>query len=285
MFNTSGQATEIPVVAYQLADHLDAALAAAEDLTASGREWVPATADGGATLAGQIAAERQVIERVRTFEALLIGRVLKARKRASVLAKSVGDLASITQLFVSATALLVDAIEELGDSTQADFDSADGYIPYLRNRGVIPVDSYALPEERRISLGNADFLVAGRLQLAPLTEMIVAFLDALEAHYDLYPDETIKTGHHKKESGELADILTTIRAQAAQDVARGNTPDQNTSTSRSASRSDAVSEADRPVPAHMQDDKVDGSAATSQASARKPSTLRQRLLYAQLPAE
>ena len=125
-FGTSGpQGGDIPPVAYQLADHLDAALAAAEDLAAAGRTWVPATAPEGYELAAQMAAERQVIERVRTFEAVLIGRVLKARKRAQLLAHEAGDFAVMTRLFIGGTAPLVDVVEELGDSTRADFETGD----------------------------------------------------------------------------------------------------------------------------------------------------------------
>ncbi|MCB1513254.1 MAG: hypothetical protein KDJ18_00275 [Hyphomicrobiaceae bacterium] len=190
-FGTSGpQGGDIPPVAYQLADHLDAALAAAEDLAAAGRTWVPATAPEGYELAAQMAAERQVIERVRTFEAVLIGRVLKARKRAQLLAHEAGDFAVMTRLFIGGTAPLVDVVEELGDSTRADFETGECRVAYLRQRGVITADAADLPEGRAIVLGGDGFLIAGRIALAPLVEMIVAFLDALEAHYDLWPNET-----------------------------------------------------------------------------------------------
>lgn len=189
-FGTSGpDSGDIPPVAYQLADHLDAALAAAEDLADAGRGWQPATAEGGYLLAAQMAAERQVIERVRTFEAMLIGRVLKARKRAQALAQVAGDFAGMTRLFVGGTAPLTDAVAEFGDSTLADFDTGECRIAYLRQRGVIAADAADLPDGRQIELGSEGFLVAGRVALGPLTEMIIAFLDALEAHYDLWPDD------------------------------------------------------------------------------------------------
>lgn len=286
MFDTSEPTSEIPVVAYQLADHLDAALAAAEDLTAAGREWVPATANGGTELAAQMAAERQVIERVRAFEAMLIGRILKARKRASVLARSAGSLAGMTQLFVGGTAVLVDAIEELGDSTWADFDSADGHISYLRNRGAIPADAWALPEDRSILLGDANFMVAGRLQLAPLMEMVVAFLDALEAHYDLYPDEAEASAGPGTKSSELADILTTIRAQAAQNAASESTSDQNSSVAPAPLCGDVDGENGKRDTQHVTCADAPGRTnALPPAASSAPRTLRERLLSAQLPAE
>lgn len=180
---------DIPPEAYQLADHLDAALAAAEDLADAGRQWAPASAVASYEVAAQMAAERQVIERVRMFETVLIGRVLKARKRARVLARTAGDLAGMTRLFVGGTTPLLDAVEELGDSTRADFETGDCHIAYLRQRGVIAEEDADLPDDRAITLGGDQFLVAGRIALAPLTAMIIAFLDALDMHYDLYPDE------------------------------------------------------------------------------------------------
>lgn len=190
LFQHSGPGDgDIPPEAYQLADHLDAALAAAEDLTEAGRAWVPATATTGFELAAQMAAERQVIERVRMFETVLIGRVLKARARAQVLARTECDFAGMTRLFVGGTAALLDAVDELGDSTRADFETGDCHIAYLRQRGVIANDAPDLPENRTIVLGDDQFLVAARIALAPLTQMIIAFLDALDLHYDLYPDD------------------------------------------------------------------------------------------------
>lgn len=187
--NSGPQDGKIPPEAYQLADHLDAALAAAEDLADAGRQWVPATSSAGFELAAQMAAERQVIERVCMFETMLIGRVLKARNRAQMLAHTAGDFTGMTRLFVAGTAALLDAVEELGDSTRADFETGNCIMAYLRQRGVIAEDAADLPENRSITLGGDTFLVAGRIALAPLSEVIIAFLDALDMHYHLYPDE------------------------------------------------------------------------------------------------
>lgn len=237
-FNHSGPHDgDIPPEAYQLADHLDAALAAAEDLAGAGRQWVPATASASYELAAQRAAERQVIEAVRTFETVLIGRVLKARKRAQVLARTAGDFAGITRLFVGGTAPLLDAVEELGDSMRADFETGACPIAYLRRRGVIADDAADLPEDRTIALGEDGFLVAGRIALAPLREMIITFLDALDLHYNLYPDEpdgsdpfswsenTATAGsdktliHECAQSDEAADTMT-FMSSAAREAAK-----------------------------------------------------------------
>ena len=178
----------IPAVAYLLADHLDAALAAAEDLEAAARSWPTAHTEAAAELLVLRASERRVVERMRAFEAVLITRVLKARERARELARTEAEFARMAELFVAATSSLVDAIAELGDATASDFDTGDSLVAYLRRRGMIDSEAVDLPEGRTIAFDDG-FLVAGRIALGPLTEMIIAFIDALEISYDLYPDE------------------------------------------------------------------------------------------------
>lgn len=200
-------AAQIPPEAYQLADHLDAALAAAEDLQAAGSTWQSVRAGAAGDIAAEMAAERAVIERVKAFEAMLIGRIVKARKRAQTLARTAGDFSGMTRLFVGGTAVLVDAVAELGDTTLADFNTADSMLAYLRQRGVVADDASDLPASRMISIDQS-FLVAGRIPLGALCDMVAAFLDALEMHYDLYPDED----SGPPESLSIADILAAMRA-------------------------------------------------------------------------
>lgn len=203
-------ASAIPVEAYQLADHLDAALAAAEDLEAAGRNWQSARAGASGNIAAEMAAERAVIERVKAFEAMLIGRIVKARKRAQSLAQKTVDFSGMTRLFVGGTAVLVDAVAELGDTTLADFNTADSMLAYLRRRGVVAADASDLPASRMISIDQS-FLVAGRIPLGALSDMVAAFLDALELHYDLYPGAETDAG----EAVSITDILQAMRAGPA----------------------------------------------------------------------
>lgn len=215
---TPPESDEIPPVAYQLADHLDAALAAAEDLARAGRTWASARAGVAGDIAAEMAAERDVIERVKAFEAMLIARVVKARKRAKSLALVAGDFTGMTRLFVGGTAALVDAVDELGDATRSDFDTADGILAYLRRRGVVAEDAACIPHHRVIVIGDDGFLVAGRIPLAPLVEMIGAFLDALEGHYDLYPGDApddVAGGAMASSFAGLAEIASSARRVAA----------------------------------------------------------------------
>ncbi len=196
---------EVPAAALLLADHLDAALAAAEDLEATPAAWPqPGTIDD---ISERRAAERRVIERVRAFEAVLIGRVLRARQRAHELAREEAIFASLARLFVGGTAPLADAVTELGDASHADFATGDCLVAYLRRRGVIDAEACGMPEGKALTI-DADFLVAGRVPLGPLVDMIVALIDALEAEYDLYCEA------EEDEAGEAA-----VAASVAPDAA------------------------------------------------------------------
>ncbi|MFN3867964.1 MAG: hypothetical protein ACK4MF_02730 [Hyphomicrobiaceae bacterium] len=177
---------DVPAVAFMLADHLDSALAAAEDLEAAGRAWPKPGAH--ADDAARQQAERRVVERIRAFEAVLIGRVLRARQRAQELARTEAVFASLSRLFVGGTAPLVDAIAELGDASANDFATGDSLVAYARRRGMIGDEAGGLPDEQPLVLDD-NFLVSGRVALGPLVEMVIAFIEALEREYDLYPDD------------------------------------------------------------------------------------------------
>lgn len=179
-------ARDIPPAAYLLADHLDSALAAAEDLETAARAWPAHRTDIGHV--ELLATERRVIERMRAFEAVLITRVLKARDRARELSRTEAEFALMSQLFVGGTASLVDAIAELADASESDFDTGDCLVAYLRRRGIIDSEAADLPEGRTIAFDDG-FLVAGRIALGPLAEMIIAFIEALDNVYDLYPEQ------------------------------------------------------------------------------------------------
>lgn len=186
MTEQSHASAQVPVAAYLLADHLDAALAAGEDLLAT---CTSATEEGalafGHEIAGARARQRTLIETVRGLELALISRCIRARERAAELAADDARFTAVAGLFVGGTAALVDAIAECADSTTLDFDSGDGMLAYLRGRALVRDDLELLDEGEGISVGEG-FLVAGRVALGPLLDLVAAFLDALELHFDLY---------------------------------------------------------------------------------------------------
>jgi hypothetical protein len=176
---------DAPVSVYLLAEHLDAALAAGEDLTSVLYIWPgppPREADEIAELR---AGQRDAIERMRTFELALLSRVIKGRDWTTELALSEEKFAMMARLYLSGTVILLDAIEECADISAADFDAGDGLLAYMRSRGLIAQDAAALSDTAPLVAGE-DFLVVRRIPLGPLLDLIATFLDTLEAEYDLF---------------------------------------------------------------------------------------------------
>ncbi|MFA5950532.1 MAG: hypothetical protein WC807_09645 [Hyphomicrobium sp.] len=176
-----------PPVVYLLADNLDTALAAGEDLQNFSLSWQSGDARLGEDLAACRAEEREAIEAARALEMVLVARVLKSRESAAELAKSEPHLRPIAKLYTAGTALLADAIGELGDDTKQIFDSGDGKTAYLRSRGLIAEDAAAPAEAEALAVTDA-FLVCGRVPLGALMDLVSTVLDTLETHYSLYGD-------------------------------------------------------------------------------------------------
>jgi len=176
---------EAPASVYLLAEHLDAALAAGEDLTGVLFIWsgpLPREPEGIAELR---AGQRNAIETIRTFELALISRVLKGREWAAEVAESEERFAMMARLYLAGTAVLLDAVAECADVSAADFDAGDGLLAYVRSRGMIASDAPLLPDTAPLVAGE-DFLVARRIPLGALLDLVAQFLDTLEAEYDLF---------------------------------------------------------------------------------------------------
>ena len=114
-----------PAVVYLLADHLDASLAAGEDLLKSTLRWNTGDARFD-TLNEQRREERQAIEAARTLEMVLVARVLKARESAQELAKLESQFKVVARLFAGGTQVVADAATELADATSIAFDAGSG---------------------------------------------------------------------------------------------------------------------------------------------------------------
>jgi hypothetical protein len=180
----SEDAVRAPLSVYMLADHLDGALAAGEDLVARGHDWRGLAATPGEP--GDFAArQRKIAEDVRGLELILIARVLKARDHARALAEMDDRFRSVATLFVSGTAVLLDAVNECGDARGEDFETGDDIVSYVRSRGLIAPDAPAVRVASDLTIDD-NFLVAKRIALGPLLDMAAAFLDALDVQYELF---------------------------------------------------------------------------------------------------
>ena len=174
-----------PVSVYLLAEHLDAALAAGEDLTSVLFIWPGPQPREPARIAELRAGQRAAIERIRTFELALLSRVITGRDWAAEVAASDERFAMMARLYLSGTVILLDAVAECADVSAADFDAGDGLLAYVRGRGMIAADAPALIDTAPLIAGE-NFLVARRIPLGPLLDLIATFLDTLEAEYDLF---------------------------------------------------------------------------------------------------
>ena len=181
------EAPRAPLSVYLLAEHLDGALAAGEDLVTQGSDWRALAEDPGHA-ADFAEDQRAIAEQVRGFELMLIARIIKARGHAHILAEVDGRFSAIAKLFISGTAILIDAVAECGDATDADFETGDSLVAYVRGRGLIAPDAAFVTRPQSLTIDDS-FLVAKRIALGPLLDMSAAFLDALETHYELFLEE------------------------------------------------------------------------------------------------
>jgi hypothetical protein len=176
---------------YLLGDHLDAALAMGEDLLT---EKVPlADAAEQLTTSRLVRQNRDLAEflrTVRTLELSLTARLLQARKRAEEMRRSESRLKPLISLFVGGTAPLVDAALELGDTTMRDFETGDTATSFLRSRGLIARDAAGLEGLTQLGVSE-DYLVAGRIRLGTLLDLVATFLDTLDLLYDLYEEPAV----------------------------------------------------------------------------------------------
>jgi hypothetical protein len=169
---------------YLLSDHLDAALAMGEDLLG---EDLALDEPDGPGLRGWIRQTRNLsgfVASVRTLEYAITARLLQARKRAEDLRRGEARLKPLIAMFVAGTAPLADAAGELGDTDARNFDSADATLTFLRSRGLIAADAAGLELLPRLVV-NEDYLVAGRIQLGTLLDLVATFHGTLDRLYDL----------------------------------------------------------------------------------------------------
>ena len=191
---------------YLLGDHLDAALAMGEDLLTEKVALADATQQ--LTMARLVRQNRELAEfltTVRTLELSLTARLLQARKRAEEMRRREARLKPLIALFVAGTAPLVDAAMELGDTSTRDFDTGDTAFAFLRSRGLIARDAAGLERLAELRVSE-DYLVAGRIRLGTLLDLVATFLDSLDLLYDLYGEPAATTaGAVPSESGTSAE--------------------------------------------------------------------------------
>ena len=100
----SSHARSAPASVCLLAEHLDAVLAAGEDLVGIRYVWSGAPPRQRDAIMALRAGQRATIERIRLVELALLSRLIKAREWASVVAREREGLGLIARLYVRGTA-------------------------------------------------------------------------------------------------------------------------------------------------------------------------------------
>lgn len=206
----TAQTTITPPEVLLLADHLDAVLAAGEDILK-----LEVDIDAVAKSDGVVAPwERfaDLVSQAKLFELTIVSRALQARNRSRELSRRLNKADAnrlLLDLFVGGTAELEDAVAHLADRTGADFDAGLDPLPYLRTRGVIPADAGTLSLMSKLAIEES-FLVARHIELGALLDMTAALLDVLDVTYHLFDearaprvDTTRVTGSSQDESEPL----------------------------------------------------------------------------------
>ena len=173
---------DTPECVYLLADHLDALLATGEDLKGAPPFQCVSTPHGQEQQSLQ-----EYVNTIMLLEFSAIARMLRAREQAAAVAQTDLRFALLADLFVSATAIVVDAVENLTDRVDREFVQGADPIAYLSSRGLISDDVGCLSFIRDIAIRD-DFLLAGQIELGPLLDMCATFLDTLEEQFALFPE-------------------------------------------------------------------------------------------------
>ena len=188
----------LPAGIYQLADHLDAGLAMAEDLvteTLAVNAQVPGMAMR--TMVRRNSELLAFLDTVRSLELAMTARLLQARKKADDLKRHDGSFRPLVTLYSAGTAALVDAAAALGDESRATFETGNVSQAFLRSRGMIAADAAGFEGIDRLAV-TEDYLVAGKwvgkdkkpkIHLGTLMDLVATFLDTLDRSFDLFSDE------------------------------------------------------------------------------------------------
>ncbi len=177
----------IPPNIYLLADNLDAALAAGEDIMKATLVWETGAGRDGEAISRTRATQRAVLQHVRSLEQILVARVLKSRERSEEIAKRDARFATVARLYNAGTAVLIEAVGDFGNPAAIDFENGGGAVAFLRARGLIAEDSPG-PVDGEIFHFRDDFRIAGRIRLGTLLDLVAMYLDTLETHFDLFSD-------------------------------------------------------------------------------------------------
>jgi len=214
-----------------LADHLDASLAAGEDLLALS---LAARADLD-EVDPQAAPEalEAFVQRLHQLEVSLVLRLLQARRLTAEIARADADMRGAAALFRAQTDVLHEMISGSDRDADGRLTRAGDSHAYIRSRGLIAPEA-AAPSPFETLTVDESFRIGGAVALGQVLDFVSSTLDLLDARFGLFmpdlPDEPVLEGETDKanRSGEassapmdsLANVLGMVRATAVADVAK-----------------------------------------------------------------
>ena len=177
---------------YRLADHLDATLAMGEDLLRQSTAAAPSIAgDATAQIAARQCTFTEFTRRIRALELAMTAHVLQARSRATEVRHLHAQFAPLIGLFVGGTAALADAAAGrdggLGDISATALNSGPDVLEFLASRAMIDPTTRSLAGLTTLAISD-DYLLAARIHLGTLLDMIAQFLDSLDLSFDIYAE-------------------------------------------------------------------------------------------------
>ena len=180
-----------------LADHLDSALAAGEDLLAASLAARSDLDDADPETAPE--AFDRFVGHVARLEASFLLRVLQVRRHLATVTRADAALKVTVALFRAQT----DILEELIRGAEAESalsPNGDGHA-YLRSRGLLPAEAAAPSPFECICVTEA-FRIGGIAPLGLMLDLVSSLLDVLDARYGLYaPDaEALETASEPLQS-------------------------------------------------------------------------------------
>lgn len=169
-----------------LADHLDAALAAGEDLLASTLAARADLDDADPDTAPE--AMDGFVRRLMQLEASLLLRVFQARRLVEEVGRADAALGAAGALFRAQTETLHDLILRAGREADGKLVRAGDSHAYLRSRGLIARDAGAPSPFESLAVDES-FRIGGVARLGQMLDLVSSFLDLLDARFGLYsPD-------------------------------------------------------------------------------------------------
>jgi hypothetical protein len=201
-----------------LADHLDSALAAGEDLMAA---TLPARADLD-EIDGKAAPDAvdAFVRRVQQLESSLLLRVLQARRLAADIGREDPTLKATGSLFRAQTETLHELILRSGRNGDGGLARIGDNYAYLRSRGLIAPEAAAPSPYESLTVGET-FRVGGVAGLSQILDMVSAVLDLLDARFGLYVPEPIESdGRDSVAADDLALQIAQVQESQCEETGK-----------------------------------------------------------------